>query len=104
MHNPFKRFHPDIITNSQSFIKPMRINPPEAATVATLYRLWNCTHQTCAWEALGFILSCRCRELGSWGKAQSWLAEYLPDLPVKTLELALADHNLHVARESLTSN
>ena len=81
----------------------MRINPPEVAYFATIYRMWERSQMTRAWEVLGDSVATLCQAKGGWGKAQSWLAEYLPDLPQKTLELALADHNLRTANKAISN-
>jgi hypothetical protein len=72
----------------------MRINPPEAYAIGTIYRMWTRSHRTATWECLGDVLAIYAKRMGSWDKVHQFCADNLSSIPIAHLKLAYADHRL----------
>jgi hypothetical protein len=72
----------------------MRINPPEAAALATIYRIWAKTLHTDAWVCLGAALSAMATRLGGWPQVHQFCTDHLATIPMQHLKTAFADHLL----------
>jgi|GEM_PF-4707645 len=73
----------------------MRMNPPEAYAIGTIYRLWTRSHRTSSWECFGAALACLAQKMGGWPVLEQWLVDNLQIIPIRHAKLALADHRLH---------
>lgn len=76
----------------------MRLNPPEAAAIGTIYRIWLRSSRTSAWDCFGEALERMASRLGGWAGLHQWLVDWLPVIPVQHAKLALADHQLRKAQ------
>jgi len=82
----------------------MRLNPPNAAKVAILYRAWATTQRTEAWERLGEFLFDLAAEMGGWKAVHQLCADYLPRVPVHHLAAAFSDYRGRELRKTLCLN
>jgi len=76
----------------------MTINPPEAAALATIYRLWERSQRTSTFERLGDALAVLAARMGGWPQVHQLCADCLSTIPTAHLKLAFADHVRRVNR------
>ncbi len=82
----------------------MRTNPPEAAVVATIYRLWERSHCARTWNTLGDVLAILARRWGGWQEVHQFCADYLSVIPIHHIAAAYADQQGRELRKLIHLN
>lgn len=80
----------------------MRLNPPEVASIGTIYRCWSKSNLTASWECFGAALARMAEHLGGWAGLHQWLVDWLPAVPIQHAKLAIADHQLRSAQTMIS--